>query len=40
LRTIEIYRGVVPFIAIQLFAVFLVYLFPQLALWLPDAIGW
>jgi tripartite ATP-independent transporter DctM subunit len=40
LRTIEIYRGVIPFIAIQLFAVFLVYLFPQLALWLPDAIGW
>lgn len=35
-----IYRGVLPFIAVQLFAVFLVFQFPQLALWLPEAIGW
>lgn len=35
-----IYRGVLPFIAIQLFAVALVYFYPGLALWLPEAIGW
>ena len=40
LRTSDIYRGVVPFIGIQLVGLFLVYQFPQLALWLPDAIGW
>ena len=40
LKTTDIYRGVVPFIAIQLFGLFLVYLFPATALWLPKAIGW
>ncbi|MCQ0989306.1 TRAP transporter large permease [Jiella marina] len=40
LRTSDIYRGVVPFIAIQLVGLGLVYTFPGLALWLPDAIGW
>ncbi|ORE97286.1 TRAP transporter large permease subunit [Aurantimonas sp. 22II-16-19i] len=40
LRTSDIYRGVVPFIAVQLVGLSLVYLFPQLALWLPEAIGW
>ena len=40
LKTSDIYRGVVPFIAIQLFGLFLVYLFPATALWLPNAIGW
>ncbi|AZN71018.1 TRAP transporter large permease subunit [Georhizobium profundi] len=38
--TLDIYRGVVPFIAIQALAVFMVYLFPGLATWLPEAIGW
>lgn len=36
----DIYKGVVPFIALQLFALLLVFLFPQIALWLPKAIGW
>ncbi len=36
----DIYKGVVPFIALQLFALVLVFLFPQIALWLPKAIGW
>jgi tripartite ATP-independent transporter DctM subunit len=36
----DIYRGVVPFIALQGVALALVFLFPALALWLPDAIGW
>lgn len=40
LKAGEIYRGVVPFIAIQLFGLFLVFLFPATALWLPAAIGW
>ncbi|SPJ24193.1 TRAP transporter large permease [Palleronia abyssalis] len=39
-KTSQIYRGVLPFIAIQLFGLVLVFLFPGLALWLPEAIGW
>ena len=35
-----IYRGVVPFIAIQAFALLLLFLFPPIATWLPGAIGW
>ena len=38
--TVAIYRGVLPFIAIQLMGVALVFLYPGLALWLPEAIGW
>ena len=34
-RTADIYRGVVPFIGLQLFALILLWLFPQLVLWLP-----
>ncbi|MEI8266096.1 MAG: TRAP transporter large permease subunit [Betaproteobacteria bacterium] len=36
----DIYRGVVPFIAMQGVALTLVFLYPQIALWLPKAIGW
>jgi tripartite ATP-independent transporter DctM subunit len=39
-RTRDIYLGVVPFIALQLAGLALVYFFPQIALWLPKAIGW
>ncbi|MEM5471066.1 TRAP transporter large permease subunit [Hoeflea sp. AS60] len=39
-RTIDIYRGVIPFIGLQLIGLGLVYTFPQLALWLPETIGW
>ncbi|ROO26665.1 C4-dicarboxylate ABC transporter [Salinisphaera orenii MK-B5] len=35
IRTIDIYRGVMPFIAIQLLALVLLWLFPQIVLWLP-----
>lgn len=35
-----IYRGVVPFIALQLIGLALVVIFPEIALWLPRAIGW
>jgi tripartite ATP-independent transporter DctM subunit len=38
--TIDIYKGAVPFIGLQAVALALVYLFPGLALWLPQAIGW
>jgi TRAP-type mannitol/chloroaromatic compound transport system permease large subunit len=36
----DIYRGVIPFVGMQLIALLLVFLFPELALWLPRAIGW
>jgi len=35
ISSLDIYRGVIPFIAIQLGVLFLVWAFPQLALWLP-----
>lgn len=34
----QIYRGAVPFVAIQLFALLLIALFPELVTWLPDRI--
>jgi tripartite ATP-independent transporter DctM subunit len=40
IRTSEIYRGAVPFVIIQLVALGLLIVFPGIALWLPDAIGW
>jgi tripartite ATP-independent transporter DctM subunit len=36
----EIYKGVVPFGLMQGVALILVFMFPQIALWLPKAIGW
>lgn len=39
-RTIDIYRGVLPFIGLQLIGLGLVFSFPALATWLPEAIGW
>ncbi len=38
--TRDIYRGVVPFVLMQLGAVLVVFLFPWLATGLPKAIGW
>ncbi|MEO0388943.1 MAG: TRAP transporter large permease subunit [Pseudomonadota bacterium] len=35
-----IYRGVIPFIAIQMLALVLLFSFPAIATWLPEAIGW
>ncbi len=40
ITTRHMYVGVVPFVAMQILAVALVYFFPQLALWLPKTIGW
>jgi TRAP-type mannitol/chloroaromatic compound transport system permease large subunit len=36
--TMHIYRGVVPFVAIQLFMLVVLAMFPGLATWLPQAI--
>lgn len=38
--TRQVYLGVIPFIGMQVLAVALVFFFPQIALWLPKAIGW
>ncbi len=38
--TVDIYKGVVPFIILQVFATAIVFYFPKIATWLPDAIGW
>jgi tripartite ATP-independent transporter DctM subunit len=38
--TRHIYRGIIPFVAMQLMALVLVFLFPGIATWLPKAIGW
>jgi len=38
--TRHIYLGVTPFIGLQIFGVVLVFIYPQIALWLPKAIGW
>jgi tripartite ATP-independent transporter DctM subunit len=38
--TRHLYLGVIPFICIQVLGVVLVFFYPQLALWLPKAIGW
>ena len=36
----DIYRGIIPFVGMQLLALVLVFAFPGLATWLPRAIGW
>jgi len=38
--TSMIYRGVMPFIAIQAVALLLLFTIPGIATWLPQAIGW
>lgn len=40
IKTADIYRGAIPFVLIQLFALGLMIAFPGLVLWLPEAIGW
>ncbi len=39
-KTIHIYKGVVPFIAMQFVAIAIVFVVPDIALWLPKYIGW
>jgi len=33
---IDIYKGVIPFVLLQVLAVLMVFIFPQIVLWLPD----
>jgi tripartite ATP-independent transporter DctM subunit len=40
IKTGHIYRGVMPYIGIQLLALALLMIFPVLATWLPHVIGW
>lgn len=40
ITTNMIYRGVIPFVILQLIGLALVMMFPEIALWLPQAIGW
>jgi tripartite ATP-independent transporter DctM subunit len=40
IATRQMYFGVLPFIALQIVAVVILFLYPQIALWLPKAIGW
>jgi tripartite ATP-independent transporter DctM subunit len=40
IKTGHIYRGVMPYIGIQLLALVLLMIFPVLATWLPHVIGW
>jgi TRAP-type mannitol/chloroaromatic compound transport system permease large subunit len=36
----HIYRGIVPFVVLQLVGLVLLLMFPEMALWLPRLIGW
>ena len=38
--TMDIYRGVIPFILMQAAALAMVFFVPGIATWLPKAIGW
>ncbi len=38
--TMDIYKGALPFIGLQFLALAMVFFMPQLATWLPQAIGW
>jgi tripartite ATP-independent transporter DctM subunit len=40
IATGDMYRGVLPFVALQALALVLVFSFPGIATWLPKAIGW
>jgi tripartite ATP-independent transporter DctM subunit len=39
-KTSSIYRGVLPFIGVQIVGLALLMVFPDIATWLPKAIGW
>ena len=40
MTTRHMYLGVIPFIGMQIVGLVLIFMYPQLALWLPKAIGW
>jgi tripartite ATP-independent transporter DctM subunit len=39
-KTSDIYRGIIPFVGLQIVALVLVFFFPGIATWLPRVIGW
>jgi tripartite ATP-independent transporter DctM subunit len=39
-RTADIYLGIIPFVAMQVVALLILFLQPAIATWLPTAIGW
>lgn len=40
ITTLDIYKGVIPFILTQVVMLVILFSYPGLALWLPDVIGW
>ena len=38
IKTMDIYKGVLPFVVIQIFTLILIAKFPKIALWLPELI--
>jgi TRAP-type mannitol/chloroaromatic compound transport system permease large subunit len=36
----DIYRGIIPFVGLQVVTLVIVFFFPGIATWLPRAIGW
>jgi TRAP-type mannitol/chloroaromatic compound transport system permease large subunit len=40
ITTRHIYTGVLPFVGLQFLGIVIVYFVPQIATWLPRAIGW
>ncbi len=38
IELIQIFKGIMPYLAIVIFCMFLMYMYPQIALWLPDAL--
>jgi TRAP-type mannitol/chloroaromatic compound transport system permease large subunit len=36
IELMDIFRGIMPYLAIVIFCMFLMYQFPGIALWLPD----
>jgi TRAP-type mannitol/chloroaromatic compound transport system permease large subunit len=35
-QLVDIFRGIMPFLAMVLISMILLYVFPQIAFWLPD----
>ncbi len=38
IELVEIFKGIMPYLAIVIFSMFLMYMFPELALWFPDVL--
>ena len=38
IELIQIFKGIMPYLAIVIFCMFLMYMYPSIALWLPDAL--